>query len=170
MSRRAAAVAAVVAVVLPLFASPAQALPVAGLRGQAVAAATCPTSSQLAAALTSDQVTHIGGMGLKITVCPQVLGLPNDQVGSPIVVATKTKAQKMRFVALVAALSLPDRKAKPSATPMPCPMYADVERVVYASTITRVWRVHIPTDACGHFQAAALKALGAVDARQKLGA
>lgn len=155
-------------------AAPAHAAaPVMGLRGVAVTALVCPTAGGERPSTMGDMVRVSSMKITSLTVCPQTGAMLPGATSTPAPKVLTLKKNKGRFVALVAALSLPDVKAKtPKAgeTPMPCPMYADVERFVYATTTTGTWLLHIPTDKCGHFQAAALKMLAQVDPTQKAGA
>jgi len=70
--------------------------------------------------------------------------------------AVTVRADQPIFNRMISALSAAD---EPSIGGGPCPAYADLLQVVLAKTSGSAYEVSIPTDACGHYQPAALDAL-----------
>jgi hypothetical protein len=117
--------------------------PPAQLRGVAVERFECPPSP---ASPTTTKTPIVAVQALRL--CP--LDAPDGAARA----VTVTRGEP-GFESLVDALSRPDEPPTAGA----CPEYADVPQVVLARTDDGVYSVAIPTDACRHYQRAALDAL-----------
>lgn len=141
-----------------------------GSGSAAGSASPAPTSTASAAAGGVLRAVHVAAVNCSLTgALPALVDLPVHRVTAfvlcPLEAGTRAGARvrvpagSPAFDRLARALTARDAPRAKGA----CPLYAEVRRLVFATTAQGPYLVRIPVDGCGHYRRAAMTAWAAAD-------